>query len=103
MISHGEIDNVFAGLDTKLKKFKSEFGVELIDRVRQRTPVITGALRDGWGFTNKATDISIWNTEDYAAFVEYGTVHMEPRGMLRTTLLEKDQIAEVAAKKVGLK
>jgi hypothetical protein len=99
----GEIDKVFAGLDTKLRKFKEAWGVEFKDRVERRTPVITGMLKGGWGFTMKATDIEIYNTQPYASFVEYGTVTMAPRGMMRVTLLESPQITEVAAKKVGLK
>ena len=102
-MTNGEIDGVFAGLNTSLRKFKQEWGIEFVERVRQRTPVVTGALKEGWGFTAKAKDITIWNTEDYSAFVEYGTIHIAPRGMMRATLRESEQIAEVAAKKAGLK
>jgi len=103
MTSNGEIDGVVAGLNTKLRKFKEEWGVECLERVRARTPVLTGALKSGWGFDMKATDIEIYNTMDYAAYVEYGTPKMAPRAMLGTTLLEADQITDVAKKKAGLK
>jgi len=99
----GEIDNFFVGLDTKLRKFKEEWGVEFLERVRQRTPVQTGALKGGWGFDMKAKDISVYNTKDYAAYVEYGTEKMAPRAMLQTTMLEKELITEVAKQKAGLK
>lgn len=98
-MSTGEIEKVFVGLDTRLRRFKEEFGVEFLERVRQRTPVETGKLQRGWGFTMKQSDIAIWNIQDYAAYVEYGTPHMAPRGMLRTTLLEKEEIARVAAER----
>ncbi len=99
----GEIDKVFAGLNTKLRRFKSEFGMEFVERVEARTPVISGILQSGWGFTSKATDIEIWNLREYASYVEYGTPKMAPRGMLRATILECEDIAEVAAERAGLK
>ena len=103
MMSPGEIDGVFLGLATKLRKFKTEFGSEFVERVKQRTPVRTGALQGGWGFETTATDISIYNTKDYAGFVENGTEHMAPRGMLRTTILEGQQIAMAVKQKLGIK
>lgn len=98
-----EIDKVFAGLDTRLRRFKEAFAIEFLDRVKRRTPVRTGKLQRSWGATQRATDVEIYNVADYASYVEYGTERMEPRGMLRATLMEVDQIAEVAAQKVGLK
>ena len=100
---NGEIDGIFAGLDTSLRKFKREFGVELLERVKARTPVDTGHLQNSWGFTEKARDIEIYNTKDYAAYVEYGSEHNRPVGMLSTTLLEAEQIAAVARQKAGIK
>lgn len=98
-----EIDKVFAGLQTKLRKFKREWGIEFTRRVRERTPVRTGYLQNSWGFTVKAEDIEIYNVADYASFVEYGTEKMAPRGMMRATILEADQITEVAAQNAGRK
>lgn len=92
----GEIDKFIVDLDTRLRRFKEEFGMELMERVKQKTPVRTGALRDGWGFEQKRESISVYNTQEYAGYVEYGTEKMAPRAMLRTTLLEKEQIAQVA-------
>jgi hypothetical protein len=92
----GEIDKFNINLDTRLRKFKQEFGIEFLERLRARTPVRSGDLQEGWGFDMKQQSIDIWNTQDYAAYVEYGTEKMAPRAMLRTTLLEKEQIAEVA-------
>ena len=94
-----EIDKVFTGLNTRLRKFKEEFGMEFMERVKQRTPVRTGALQRGWGFQMRQTDIEVYNIQDYATFVEYGTPYMAPRGMLRTTLLEAEDIAQVAAER----
>lgn len=98
-VFEGEIDATFAGLNTRLRKFKQFFGEEFMERVKQRTPVVTGALRNSWGFTMRQDDIEIWSTSPYSDFVENGTETMAPRGMLRTTLLEKDDIARVAIEK----
>ena len=100
----GEIDKVFAGLDTKLIKFKTEFASEVMKRVTARTPVgKTGKLKNGWGYTMHQKDVEFWNVKEYSRFVEYGTPRMAPRAMLRTTLMEADDIAKVAAQKAGIK
>lgn len=98
-----DLDGIFAGLDTKLVKYKREVGSIITQRVEQRTPKKTGALSRGWGFEMKANDITIYNTKDYASFVEYGTPRMPPVGMLRATLNEIEDISAEAARKVGLK
>lgn len=97
------IDSVMAGLDTKLRKFKQEYGIEFMARVKEKTPVDTGELQGAWGFEMKAEDISIYNVAEHAEFVEYGTPKMAPRGMLRATMQEAEDIARVAAEKAGLK
>lgn len=98
-----EIEGVFAQLDTGLKKFKEEWGMEFLERVKQKTPVRTGHLQNSWGFTMKAQDIEIYNTMPYAVAVEYGNEHMAPRAMMQTTLLESEQITKVAKQKAGIK
>ena len=98
-----DIDKVFANLNTRLRNFKREFGVEFMERVKVRTPVKTGRLQGGWGFTMKQSDIEIYNVVEYASFVEYGTPRMAPRGMLRTTLLESNDIAKVAKERASKK
>lgn len=98
-MTDGEIDGVMLDLKTTLRNFKREFGMEFLERVKAKTPVRTGHLQNSWGFTEKRDDLEIYNTAEYAEYVEYGTERMEPRAMLRATLLEKDQIAEVAAQR----
>ena len=98
-----EIEGVFAQLDTSLRKFKTQWGVEFLARVKQKTPVRTGHLQNSWGFESKARDIEIYNTMPYAYAVEYGNDHMAPRAMMRTTLLESEQITQVAKQKAGIK
>lgn len=91
-----EIDNVFFDLKTRLRKFPNEFGQEFLARVRERTPVITGKLQRDWGYQTKAGVVEVYNIAEYAGYVEYGTEKMAPRGMLRTTALESDDIAAIA-------
>lgn len=103
MITPGDIDKLFVDLDTNLKRWPQEFAMEAQARIEQRTPVLSGALKGGWGTTMRKGGFDIWNTKDYAAFVEFGTPKMAPVGMIRTTLLEKDQITEIALKRSGIK
>lgn len=98
-----EIDKVFLKLDTNLRKFKQEIGIEATARAAARTPVKSGHLQNSWGFTMKATDIEIYNVADYASYIEYGTEHIAPVGMLRATLEEMPQIMEIAAERAGIK
>ena len=99
----GEIDKLFVDLGTNLRKFKEEWAMEATTRIQQRTPVRTGALQGGWGITMKTGGFEIYNTKEYAAYVEYGTPKMAPVGMVRTTLLEKDDITKVAKERSGIK
>jgi hypothetical protein len=103
MMTPGEIDGIFAGLDTKLRKFRMEVGIEVRARAEQRTPVATGELKQSWGFDLNKNDIRFWNVAPYSSYVENGTEHMAPRGMLRTTLVELPDICEQVSKKLGLK
>lgn len=98
----GEIDKVIIDLQTKLRKFPQLFLIEFLERVKRRTPVRTGKLQNGWGGTSKAGVIEVYNTQEYAEYVENGTPKMAPKGMLRATVLEVEQIAEVAAQQAGL-
>lgn len=97
------IKDTFMGMKTGLRKFRHEFGAEFLERVKARTPVVSGRLQAGWDYKLQSYDVVIYNKVHYAGFVEYGTPKMEPRGMLRVTIMEVEQIAEVAAEKAGLK
>lgn len=90
-------------LQTKLVNFKREFAMEFKSRVEQRTPVRTGALKGGWHIELKSTEMELSNTQEYMQYVEFGTPKMQPHGMVRTTLLEGEQIMEVAKERSGIK
>jgi len=98
-----DVEVTFVEIKSKLRRFKEEYAVEMLERIRARTPVLSGALKGGWGQTQRQDGFEIYNTQDYAGYVEYGTVHMAPRAMIRTTLVEKEQIKEVAFEKAGIK
>lgn len=98
----GELEPACIDLGTKLRKFKQAYAEELLARVQRRTPVVTGDLQAGWGTTLHRESFEVWNTKEYADYVENGTPHMAPRGMLKTTIAEGEQIAEVAVQRVGL-
>jgi hypothetical protein len=103
MIGPGEIDKLFIELDTRLRNYKKEFAMEFQHRVEEKTPVVTGALKKGWVTAQKQTGFELSNVEPYAAYVEWGTEKMAPRGMIASTMLEVDQISEIAAKRAKLK
>ena len=90
-------------LNTKLRNFKQAFAMEFQKRVEDRTPVLSGALKAGWVTEQTATGFNLNNVQPYAEYVENGTEKMAPRAMVGTTLLETDQIADIAAHRVGLK
>jgi hypothetical protein len=88
--------------DDLLKKFREEFAKEFLARVKDRTPFVTGVLQEGWDKDITDSAVEIYNNVEYAPFVEYGTYKMAPVGMLRTTALEAQEIAELAKERAGL-
>lgn len=95
-------DDVFKNIEDGLSRFLPTFVEEFMPRVKRRTPVRSGTLQQGWEATVTETAAQIVNEVPYAAPVEYGTTHTAPRGMLRSTVEESEQIAQIAFNKVGL-
>jgi hypothetical protein len=93
---------VFAKLQSGLDEVQTHFKDEFLARVVRRTPRKSGTLAEGWTGTVEPGSITISNPVEYAGFIEYGTQHIEPRGMLRTTVEESEQILDIAMKKAGL-
>ena len=79
------------------------FLADFLDLVKLRTPVITGKLRDGWYGMVQDREVVVANDVDYASYVEYGTHKMAPRGMLRATANESEQIMTRAVARAKLK
>lgn len=97
-----EVKAAFCQIEAALTGFIPAWATEAKSRIVQRTPVRSGALRDAWADALPPGAIEINNTMPYAHMIELGTIHMRPQPMVRTTVLEVDQITEVAKKKVGL-
>ena len=89
------LDKDIASID----KFKEEFLSEFMMRVAMKTPVDTGKLKDGWTGEVKGSFISIGNDQPYAEFVENGTAHNAPVGMIKTTAHEGQQVADIAVER----
>jgi hypothetical protein len=87
----------------KVELLKKQFQADFKARVRDRTPVRTGALQAGWVWDNSNPDLPVFtNLMNYAAYVENGTEFQRPQMMVAITLREAPQILNDAAKKVGL-
>lgn len=72
---------------------------EIVNRVRERTPVDTGELRDSWDENHSPSELTlnrtyrVKNEKPYARPIEYnGHSPQAPRGMMRPTLAEFNQI-----------
>ena len=91
-----------AEIKSKLEKVAPLFADIFVERVSNRTPRLSGTLADAWKAQQSGNTINIINDTPYAAYVEYGTYKMEPRGMMRATMLERQEILDEAAKKAGL-
>lgn len=65
-----------------MKDFLKSQGQRVIGKTMMRTPVDTGALRASWQLGNveqkgNSFEIDIKNNQNYASYVEYGTVERE--------------------------
>jgi hypothetical protein len=84
------INATLENLPQAIDKVKRDFIDEFVKRVQQKTPVLTGRLRDGW--EGDVNQMSVSNNVEYAEFVEFGTERTPPVAMLRTTIEESEQI-----------
>ena len=94
-------------IDEFVKKLESatrdEFEKEFLTRVAEKTPVRTGALKEGWFWDYADARSPVFsNTQPYAEYVENGTPKMAPHLMVATTCLEVGDIMKVALKRAGL-
>lgn len=91
------------GLSALIKgidKLDKDVATEFFERVKRRTPVITGRLRDGWQLKTTNTSFTVSNAVPYADFVENGTPKMAPRGMLKTTVSELTDIVNTFLQRI---
>lgn len=80
--------NDLAALIMNLKTLVNDVGDETLSRVKDKTPVASGRLRDGWVLDKTDTAFQLSNDVPYAGYVEEGTTDNAPVGMLATTVLE---------------
>jgi hypothetical protein len=102
MNSAGEINKIYADIEAKMTRFKQEFADEFLKRVKEKTPVVTGALQAGFSTDMTPTGFTLSNTQDYAEYVENGTPKFAPRAMIATTVLESTVIGALAKQRAGI-
>ncbi|MGH6646215.1 HK97 gp10 family phage protein [Aquabacterium sp.] len=95
-----QIIDYLNSLVVDLDKLPQAFGDEFLKAVKQKTPVESGTLQQGWNLDVEGPVIEVSNEVPYAHFVEDGTEKMAPVGMLKATILEAPQILDRAWKKV---
>lgn len=86
-------EQVIKSVEQGLTEFNAKFLAEFLERVKSKTPVRTGFLQESWGGNNQPTKMEIFNGAPYAEYIENGTERIAPVGMLKTTLLEGQDIA----------
>jgi hypothetical protein len=92
----------------QIKRLPKAFGNEMLKRVKEKSPVRTGLLKDSWVLEVAAGVMNIKNTakdeegELYTPYVEYGTAKAPGQFMLTATVNERGDILKVAKKNVGL-
>lgn len=87
---------VIADFDRRMDAFKFEFLEEFKHRVEERTPVRTGAAKAGYYWEAEGPGATLFNKMYYVEYLEYGTPYMYPRAMVQLTMLEFDDICQVA-------
>jgi len=92
---------VFAEVQADLDAFLPLFMEKFKAGVEGRTPVRSGALRGGWEVQVSDTEATLTNTQPYASFVEFGTRHMAPVGMVRTTTADAIRLTKETLKELG--
>lgn len=98
-MSNVDIANKFAD---KIKVFETAFMEEFMRRVAAKTPVRTGAAQRGYYIEEVAGVFYLKNTQDYVIYLEMGTEYIRPHAMVQSTMLEVDDIMQVAKQKAGL-
>lgn len=73
------------------KNIRIRFDQQDVNTIKDKTPVDTGRLRDGW----ELNDDEIINEVEYAGYVEYGTIHMPGAFMVERSIPEiQERLAE---------
>lgn len=93
-----KVDGQLGNID--VASFVNAFADEFVKRVETRTPVRSGALRDGYIKEVNELSFELGNQQEYLEYIEEGTSTIAPVGMIRTTMEEADNIAELVKAKL---
>ena len=74
--------SLLSDLSSFMENFLKQQGQKVIGKTMLRTPVDTGALRASWKLgdveqKSSSYEVEIENNQEYASYVEYGTVERE--------------------------
>lgn len=97
----GDIERFTAAVDTRSRRVLREFGIEAKRRMEDITPVRTGEMKAGWGFTERRDGIDIYNVAPHAKWVDQGSDKQPPQRIIERTLMNSDQILAVAIERAG--
>lgn len=81
-------------LDQAIQTSYEEIGAAVVDSVKGETPVSTGELKKATDYKKEEDGLYIYNTKDYAPFVEFGTVHQYANPFMRRGIVKS--VSEVA-------
>lgn len=95
-------EQVAKEFEQKIQLFKKYLIEEFERRVKDKTPVRSGAARDGYYVEDTGDGFELKNHMDYVQYLELGTEHMRPFAMVQTTMMEEDEIIRIAKEKAGL-
>lgn len=80
-------------------KVVKEVSQEVFDRVKERTPVLTGRARDGWEIVQGDKQSKISNDVPYIGVLESGSSDQAPQGFVGITLDEVPEMIKQAIEK----
>lgn len=89
-------DKFFAQNEEKVKKGLEDIGKMLVPEIKAATPVITGKLRDSNDYEVDRKELILYNTAEYASFVELGTIFQVAQPFMRETIYKNvSKISEI--------
>jgi HK97 gp10 family phage protein len=90
------VDKFFAQNEEKVKKGLEDIGKMLVPEIKAATPVITGKLRDSNDYQVDNKELTLYNTAEYASFVELGTIFQVAQPFMRETIYKNvSKISEI--------
>lgn len=90
------VDKFFAQNEEKIHSGLEEVGAMLKGEIRSATPVITGKLRDSNDYQVDNKELTLYNTAEYAKFVELGTIFQVAQPFMRETIYKNvSKISEI--------